>query len=274
MVVDLRNEARQVLDDMKWLLVDVDEEKRLLEEIVGRYVMTGQGNACVVIGKHFSGRTTTVRSVVTKFGLSAKLHVISVAQLGSDKNAMKLLMDEDYTEDCLLIIEDADELATRQRQTLLYLLLDTIRNDCNRQWLVFLMVQNQTDSSYALLKRITSVFLCLYLTDEKTRPAYELLTEAVGMVMPREHSLERIIRYFRRIGNTVDSRVRVTSDLSVYKELDRLVELGILVADPKANNMAFRRCSLNVHTKTLDKILRGIKLPASIEYWFDTQPAE
>ncbi|VDM51940.1 unnamed protein product [Angiostrongylus costaricensis] len=79
---------------------------------------------------------------------------------------------------------------------------------------------------------------------------------------------------FRRIGNTVDSRVRVTSDLSVYKELDRLAELGILVADPKANNMAFRRCSLNVHTKTLDKILREIKLPASIEYWFDTQPVE
>ncbi|KAE9417027.1 hypothetical protein Angca_000214 [Angiostrongylus cantonensis] len=50
----------------------------------------------------------------------------------------------------------------------------------------------------------------------------------------------KIVQDFRRIGNTVDSRVRVTSDLSVYKELDRLVELGILVADPKANNMAFR----------------------------------
>ena len=28
MVVDLRNEARQVLDDMKWCLVDVDEEMK------------------------------------------------------------------------------------------------------------------------------------------------------------------------------------------------------------------------------------------------------
>ncbi|RCN51516.1 hypothetical protein ANCCAN_02182, partial [Ancylostoma caninum] len=79
---------------------------------------------------------------------------------------------------------------------------------------------------------------------------------------------------FRRIGNTVDSRVRVPSDLAVYKELDRLVELGLLEADTKANNMVFRRCSLNMNTQNLGKILREITLPAAIEYWFETQAAE
>ncbi|KAJ1363478.1 hypothetical protein KIN20_023355 [Parelaphostrongylus tenuis] len=330
---------------MNWLLVNVEEEKKLLEGIVSRFAMTGRGSACMVIGKCASARTTTITTVVEKFGLAAKLRVISVAQLGSENNAVKLLIDEENIKNCILIIEDADELAARQRQSLLYLLLDEKRESNARQWLVFLMVQHQdfitslekrvrsrlpiarivfqpalnmddymaafgkllgkertecssewlefvkdimtnsavtaelnymhsVDSSYALLKRTTSAFLCLYSADKASRPVSELFTEAVGMVMPREHSLEKIIKYLRRIANTVDSRVRVSSDLAVYTELDRLVELGILVADLKANNMTFRRCSLNVHTKTLDKILRDIKLPASIEYWFDTQAAE
>ncbi|KAK6058603.1 hypothetical protein COOONC_03823, partial [Cooperia oncophora] len=80
----------------------------------------------------------------------------------------------------------------------------------------------------------------------------------------------KIAQEFRRIGNTVDSRVRVPSDLAVYRELDRLVDYGLLITDSKANN----RCSLNVHSKTLGNILRGVTLPMAIGYWFDTQTDE
>ncbi|KAK6026965.1 hypothetical protein OSTOST_07050 [Ostertagia ostertagi] len=130
-----------------------------------------------------------------------------------------------------------------------------------------------TDNSYAVLKRVASAFLCLYLAKDSSQPVNQILTEAVEMILPRKHSLEPIVRYFRRIGNTVDSRVRVPSDLAVYRELDRLVDYGLLVADSKANNVVFRRCSLNVHSKTLGEILRGVTLPMAIGYWFDTQTA-
>ncbi|KAK5966420.1 hypothetical protein GCK32_006274 [Trichostrongylus colubriformis] len=308
---------------------------------------------------------------------SALLKGIVRAQLGSEKNTLQMLTDDKDVKSCVLIIEDADELATRQRQSLLYLLLDTTRKGSDHQWLVFLMVQNQNfitslekrvrsrlpmtrivfqpastlddyvnvfgrflavegaetskewtaliknfmadavvlaelnylysaDNSYTVLKKVTSAFLCLYLANESAKPLSELLTEVVEMIIPRKHSLETIVRSlpmwslcvllcvyrrlrscpvsaalgyrkiaqdFRRIGNTVDSRVRVPSDLAVYRELDRLVDYGLLVADPKANNVVFRRCSLNVHPKTLGDILRGITLPMAIGYWFDTQTA-
>ncbi|ETN84562.1 hypothetical protein NECAME_17101 [Necator americanus] len=84
----------------------------------------------------------------------------------------------------------------------------------------------------------------------------------------------KILQDFRRVGNTVDSRVRIPSDLSVYKELDRLVELGLLEANTKTTNMVFRRCSLNINIQSLGTILRDIKLPAAIEYWFETQAVE
>lgn len=378
MVSDLRTTARRVLDDMKWFIADVDEEKKAIESVVSRFAACGEGNACVVVGKADSGRTTVVKNAVEEFELSAKLKVVSVAQLGSEKNTLQMLTDDNDIKSCVLLIEDADELASRQRQSLLYLLLDTTRKGSDRQWLVFLMVQHQNfitslekrvrsrlpmarivfqpastltdyvkafgsflgaensecslawikflrdfladssvlaelkylfsaDNSYAVLKRVTSAFLCLYIASESNRPASELFSDAVDMVLPRKHSLEPIIRSlplwslcvllcvyrrlrsspvsaavgyrkiaqdFRRVGNTVDSRARVPSDLAVYRELDRLVDYGILIADTKANNIVFRRCSLNVHSKTLGEVLRGITLPVAIGYWFDSQSAQ
>ncbi|KAK6011813.1 hypothetical protein OSTOST_23089 [Ostertagia ostertagi] len=377
MVADLHESARLVLDDMKCFIADAEEEKKALESVVSRFAASGEGNACVVVGKGESGRTTVVKNAVEEFELSAKLIVVSVAQLGSEKNTLQMLTDDEDVKSCVLIIEDADELATRQRQSLLYLLLDTTRKGSDHQWLVFLMVQNQnfitslekrvrsrlpmarivfqpastldeyvkvfgsflgiessgttkewskfvadfltdtavlaemnylfsTDNSYAVLKRVASAFLCLYLAKDSSQPVNQILTEAVEMILPRKHSLEPIVRSlsmwslcvllcvyrrlrscpvsaalgyrkiaqdFRRIGNTVDSRVRVPSDLAVYRELDRLVDYGLLVADSKANNVVFRRCSLNVHSKTLGEILRGVTLPMAIGYWFDTQTA-
>ncbi|KAL6728800.1 hypothetical protein Aduo_010535 [Ancylostoma duodenale] len=374
----LHEEAQQVLDNMKWIVVDVDEEKRLLEGVVSRFAASGEGSACVVVGEPCSGRTTTVKGAVEEFQLDAKLQVISVGQLGSDRNALQLLTNGENMKRCVLVVEDADELATRQRQSLLYLLLDMTRKNSDHQWLVFLMVQQQNfmtslekrvrsrlstarilfhpalkiedyvaafetflgkateqcskewetfvtafisdpfvraeleyvfsaNASYTLLKQLTSAFLCLYLDNVEGAPAAELFAEAVEMVMPSKHEAEskvkslsmwslcvllcvyrrlrscpqsatvgyrKILQDFRRIGNTVDSRVRVPSDLTVYKELDRLVELGLLEADTKANNMVFRRCSLNMNTQNLGKILREITLPAAIEYWFETQAAE
>ncbi|EYC25839.1 hypothetical protein Y032_0011g1416 [Ancylostoma ceylanicum] len=374
----LHEEAQHVLDNMKWIVIDVDEEKRLLEGVVSRFAASGEGTACVVVGEPCSGRTTTVEGVVEEFQLDAKLQVISVAQLGSDRNALQLLTTGADMKRCVLVVEDADELATRQRQSLLYLLLDMTRKNSDRQWLVFLMVQHQNfmtslekrvrsrlstarilfhpalkiedyiaafemflgkatehcskewetfvatfisepsvraeleyaysaNGSYTLLKQLTTAFLCLYLDNVEGASAAELFAEAVEMVMPSKHEAEskvkslsmwslcvllcvyrrlrscpqsatvgyrKILQDFRRIGNTVDSRVRVPSDLAVYKELDRLVELGLLEADTKANNMVFRRCSLNMNTQNLGKILREITLPAAIEYWFETQAAE
>ncbi|KIH46023.1 hypothetical protein ANCDUO_23927 [Ancylostoma duodenale] len=323
----LHEEAQQVLDNMKWIVVDVDEEKRLLEGVVSRFAASGEGTACVVVGEPCSGRTTTVKGAVEEFQLDAKLQVISVAQLGSDRNALQLLTNGENMKRCVLVVEDADELATRQRQSLLYLLLDMTRKNSDHQWLNFMTSLEKrvrsrlstarilfhpalkiedyvaafatflgkateqcskewetfvtafisdpsvraeleyvysANASYTLLKQLTSAFLCLYLDNVEGAPAAELFAEAVEMVMPN----------FRRIGNTVDSRVRVPSDLAVYKELDRLVELGLLEADTKANNMVFRRCSLNMNTQNLGKILREITLPAAIEYWFETQAAE
>ncbi|VDO51836.1 unnamed protein product [Haemonchus placei] len=375
MVSDLRESARKVLDDMKCFISGADEEKKALESIVSRFATSGEGNACVVVGRGESGRTTVVKNAVEEFELSAKLIVVSVAQIGSEKNTLQLLTDGEDLKSCILIIEDADELAARQRQSLLYLLLDTTRKGSDHQWLVFLMVQNQnfitslekrvrsrlsmarivfqpassldeyieafgsflgkenpevskewrnfvmevtadtavlaelkylfsTDNSYAVLKKVTSAFLCLYLANEDATPVSKLVTDAVEMILPRTHSLEAIVRSlslwslcvllcvyrrlrscpvstavgyrkiaqdFRRIGNTVDSRVRVPSDLAVYRELDRLVDYGLLIADSKANNVVFKRCSLNVHSKTLGELLRGVTLPMAIGYWFDTQ---
>ncbi|KHJ82322.1 hypothetical protein OESDEN_17985 [Oesophagostomum dentatum] len=194
-------------------------------------------------------------------------------------------------------------------------------DDCSREWSKFvgdfvsdpkvtaeLNYMFSANSSYMLLKQLTSAFLCLFLSRTEGTSAAELFAEAVEMIMPSKHESEgkikslsmwslcvllcvyrrlrscpqsatvgyrKILQDFRRVGNTVDSRVRVPSDLAVYKELDRLVELGLLEADTsKANNMVFRRCSLNMNTQNLGKILREITLPAAIEYWFETQAAE
>ncbi|KIH49306.1 hypothetical protein ANCDUO_20619 [Ancylostoma duodenale] len=357
---NLHEEAQQVLDNMKWIVVDVDEEKRLLEGVVSRFAVSGEGTACVVVGEPCSGRTTTVKGAVEEFQLDAKLQVISVAQLGSDRNALQLLTTGEDMKRCVLVVEDADELATRQRQSLLYLLLDMTRKNSDHQWLNFMTSLEKrvrsrlstarilfhpalkiedyvaafetflgkateqcskeweafvtafisdpsvraeleyvysANASYTLLKQLTSAFLCLYLDNIEGVPPAELFAEAVEMVMPtlsmwslcvllcvyrRLRSCpqsatvgyRKILQDFRRVGNTVDSRVRVPSDLAVYKELDRLVELGLLEADTKANNMVFRRCSLNMNTQNLGKILREITLPAAIEYWFETQAAE
>ncbi|RCN51517.1 hypothetical protein ANCCAN_02183, partial [Ancylostoma caninum] len=143
MQLSLHEEAQQVLDNMKWIVVDVDEEKRLLEGVVSRFAASGEGTACVVVGEPCSGRTTTVKGAVEEFQLDAKLQVISVAQLGSDRNALQLLTTGEDMKRCVLVVEDADELATRQRQSLLYLLLDMTRKNNDHQWLVFLMVQQQ-----------------------------------------------------------------------------------------------------------------------------------
>ncbi|KAK6036056.1 hypothetical protein COOONC_26439, partial [Cooperia oncophora] len=116
---------------------------RALESIVSRFAASGEGNACVVVGRGESGRTTVVKNAIDEFELSAKLLIVSVAQLGSEKNTLQMLTNDKDVKSCVLIIEDADELATRQRQSLLYLLLDTTRKDSDYQWLVFLMVQNQ-----------------------------------------------------------------------------------------------------------------------------------
>ncbi|WKY00609.1 hypothetical protein Q1695_014994 [Nippostrongylus brasiliensis] len=375
MAKDLQTSAQHALDRISCILADVDEEKKALEGVIGRFAASGEGNACVVIGKPDSGRTTAVKNAIERFQLRAKLRVVSVAQLGSEKNALQLLTDDEDVKSCVLLIEDADELASRQRQSLLYLLLDTTRKDSDRQWLVFLMVQHQNfvtslekrvrsrlpmarivfrpassfddyvssfgiflglegenmssewlkfvngfiasspdraelnylfsaDNSYSILKKVASIFLCFYIADTDNKSASDLLTDAVEATLPRTHMLEPIIKSlsmwslcvllcvyrrlrssavsasvgyrkvvqdFRRIGNTVDSRVRVPSDLSVYREIDRLVEYGILVADSKARNDVFRRCSLNMHSKTLGDILRGITLPMAIGYWFDSQ---
>ncbi|KHJ81009.1 hypothetical protein OESDEN_19309, partial [Oesophagostomum dentatum] len=91
MKTNLNEDAQKVLDDMKWFLVDTDEEKRLLEGVVSRFAASGEGTACLVVGEPGSGRTTTVKNVVEEFDLDAKLQVISVGQLGSDKNALQLL---------------------------------------------------------------------------------------------------------------------------------------------------------------------------------------
>ncbi|RCN50770.1 hypothetical protein ANCCAN_03156 [Ancylostoma caninum] len=327
MQLSLHEEAQQVLDNMKWIVVDVDEEKRLLEGFVSRFAASGEGTACVVV----------------------------------DRNALQLLAAGEDMKRCVLVVEDADELATRQRQSLLYLLLDMTRKNSDHQWLVFLMVQQQNfmtslekriddyvaafemflgkatencskewetfvtaffsdpsvrteleyvysaNASYTLLKQLASAFLCLHLDNVEGAAAGELFAGAVEMVMPSKHEAEskvkslsmwslcvllcvyrrlrscpqsatvgyrKILQDFLRIGNTVDSRVRVPSHLTVYKELDRLVELGLLKADTKANNMVFRRCSLNRNTQNLGKILREITLPEAIEYWFETQAAE
>ncbi|KAK6740555.1 hypothetical protein RB195_008797 [Necator americanus] len=378
MKTNLHEEAQNVLNDMKWFIVDVEEEKRLLEGVVSRFAASGEGTACVVVGEPGSGRTTTVKNAVQQFQLDAELRIISVAQLGSDKNALELLTAGKDMKRCVLVVEDADELASRQRQSLLYLLLDTTRKNCDHQWMVFLMVQQQNfitslekrvrsrlsaarilfhpattiedymtafwrflgkekderseewkkfvidlssdptviselnymfsaNGSYFLLKQLTSAFLCLYLTNKGDLAAPELFAEAVEMIMPSRHESEykvkslsmwslcvllcvyrrlrscpqsatvgyrKILQDFRRVGNTVDSRVRIPSDLSVYKELDRLVELGLLEANTKTTNMVFRRCSLNINIQSLGTILRDIKLPAAIEYWFETQAVE
>ncbi|PIO62990.1 hypothetical protein TELCIR_15429, partial [Teladorsagia circumcincta] len=126
-----------------------------LESVVSRFAASGEGNACVVVGKGESGRTTVVKNAVEEFELSAKLIVVSVAQLGSEKNTLQMLTDDKDVKSCVLIIEDADELATRQRQSLLYLLLDTTRKGSDHQWLVFLMVQNQNFIT-SLEKRVRS----------------------------------------------------------------------------------------------------------------------
>ncbi|KJH50847.1 hypothetical protein DICVIV_02997 [Dictyocaulus viviparus] len=186
MVADLRSQASKVLENMKWLLVDVNEERnlailhtqqyitgvrsctqlspiffcsvevnRLIRGLVKRYTTNGQGNACVVVGKGNSGRTSTVKAVIEELDLNEELHVISVAQLGSDKNTLKVLTDEKEKKNCILVIEDADELAARQRQSILYLLLDAVRNKSKCNWLVFLMVQHQNFIT-SLEKRVRS----------------------------------------------------------------------------------------------------------------------
>ncbi|WKY00611.1 hypothetical protein Q1695_014994 [Nippostrongylus brasiliensis] len=300
MAKDLQTSAQHALDRISCILADVDEEKKALEGVIGRFAASGEGNACVVIGKPDSGRTTAVKNAIERFQLRAKLRVVSVAQLGSEKNALQLLTDDEDVKSCVLLIEDADELASRQRQSLLYLLLDTTRKDSDRQWLVFLMVQHQNFVT-SLEKRVRSrlpmariVFrpassfddyvssfgIFLGLEGENMSSALSMWSLCVLLCVYRRLrssavsasvGYRKVVQDFRRIGNTVDSRVRVPSDLSVYREIDRLVEYGILVADSKARNDVFRRCSLNMHSKTLGDILRGITLPMAIGYWFDSQ---
>ncbi|CAJ0600559.1 unnamed protein product [Cylicocyclus nassatus] len=379
MRTDLHVQAQRLLENLDCVLVDTEEEKKLLEGVVSRFANSGEGAACVVVGETGSARTTSVRDAVLGFDLDAKLQLISLAHLGSDINALQLLVDATDMNKCVLIVEDADELASRQRQSLLYLLLDMTRRPSSGQWLVFLMVQHQNfiaslekrvrsrlstarllfhpaltigeylgafktflsfeqgvgcadwedfvhmlfshpkvikelnylysvNNSYKMLKELTSVFLSLYLANNNCGvPAADIFAESVEMVMPSKHNLDgiigslstwtlcallcvyrrlrlcpqcatvgyrKILQDFRRLGNTVDSRVRVPSDLAVYKELDRLVDLGLLESDTKADNMVFRRCSLNLDGQTLCEMLQEIKFPSAIDYWLDTSAVD
>ncbi|VDK59168.1 unnamed protein product, partial [Cylicostephanus goldi] len=169
MRTDLDVQAQGVLENLECILVDTEEEKSLLEGVVSRYAISGEGTVCVVVGEAGSARTTSVRNAVLGFDLDAKLQIISVvsgsgrviyshillAHLGSDRNALQLLIDETDVNKCILIVEDADELASRQRQSLLYLLLDMTRRPSSGQWLVFLMVQHQNFIA-SLEKRVRS----------------------------------------------------------------------------------------------------------------------
>ncbi|VDM85638.1 unnamed protein product [Strongylus vulgaris] len=76
----LLEEAQHVLDDLDWVVVDVEEEMRLLEGVISRFAATGEGTACVLIGELRSGRTTSVKNALLKFDLDAKLQIISAGK--------------------------------------------------------------------------------------------------------------------------------------------------------------------------------------------------
>lgn len=65
---------------------------RAIESVVSRFAACGEGNACVVVGKADSGRTTVVKNAVEEFELSAKLKVVSVGE----KNSKDLYSVRDF----------------------------------------------------------------------------------------------------------------------------------------------------------------------------------
>ncbi|KAK6058604.1 hypothetical protein COOONC_03824, partial [Cooperia oncophora] len=196
MVVTLHKDAHHALDDMKCFIADADEEKKALESIVSRFAASGEGNACVVVGRGESGRTTVVKNAIDEFELSAKLLIVSVAQLGSEKNTLQMLTNDKDVKNFITHGEREFDLGYMAR--IVFQPASTL-DEYVKVFGKFLGKENSKTSKDATIHTPVAVegasaFLCLYLANESGQPSAELLTEAVDMILPRKDSLETIVR--------------------------------------------------------------------------------
>ncbi|VDM83503.1 unnamed protein product [Strongylus vulgaris] len=129
------------------------------------------------------------------------------------------------------------------------------------------------NNSFSMLKQVASAFLCRFLADESGASAPHLFAESVDLVIPTNHESDCKVksesvkntlcnmaystrpfqlspcgRYVFYYASTDDcdcvrslllsAREKILQE--VFKVLDRFVELGLLEADTKANNLMFR----------------------------------
>uniref|UniRef100_A0A1I7X6V0 Origin recognition complex subunit 4 n=1 Tax=Heterorhabditis bacteriophora TaxID=37862 RepID=A0A1I7X6V0_HETBA len=155
----IKSIATAVLEEIELCVVGVDEQAKYafdfivyyifsfqLAEIIRRFETSVCGDSCIVTGESNCGRNTLYRLAMKD---EMDVYVFSGAYLGSD--ALQLLKN-DSEKRRIMIIENADELVSRQKQTFLYTILNTIKIF---PWLVFFMV-NRQDFVSSLEKRVRS----------------------------------------------------------------------------------------------------------------------
>ncbi|CAI4232298.1 unnamed protein product [Auanema sp. JU1783] len=346
--------------------VGLEAQQEGLNILFERWTKSGKGESCIVTGPTGSGRTMAVGRAINTYIPDAKqCNYICVAQMGSDATIHDLIKGKS-NEKRIIIIEDADELAARSRQTLLFTILDSTRS---LPWLVILMTNRQdfvtvlekrvrsrlssikfickgaqtaeeyykafmqfltcgnhkdwekfaknmlkqSDSyrcdisyffqlttSYGQLKNFVAVFLSILAgTEDLEKDFKEAWDIALGSVMPHKNPLTHLIQDlslralcvllcihrrlrvspnanisyrkvltdYKHLCKTADGRMTVPNDEIIYKEIDRLIHLGLCDASLKHNNISFRRVSLHIDLEALNNTLKELTIPSNIREW-------
>ncbi|CAD6197069.1 unnamed protein product [Caenorhabditis auriculariae] len=106
------------------------------------------------------------------------------------------------------------------------------------------------------------VFLCAHRL-LRNRPAESATT--VAQITYRYIFLE-----YKKLVNTFYRALAVSSDSWIFREIDHLVEIGLLRADRFSNvtNMSFRKVNLGVDPLRIEKFAQTLKLPTAIADFF------
>ncbi|KAK0427010.1 hypothetical protein QR680_010015 [Steinernema hermaphroditum] len=89
------------------------------------------------------------------------------------------------------------------------------------------------------------------------------------------HSYQQIQRTFLKMVNQFCSMLKVNNGLTLYKDLDHLINLGFLTATTGGQaQMTFRRVRLTFDSELFDDFLRNVKVPTQIRYWIEDVPVK